>query len=77
VLLGIVCLATAPLTNERVHDAWALIILTCPVAAARSYFPLSLYLVLAANAATYALIGLVVKRCGGISALKIVCCNEG
>ena len=34
---------------------------TCPVAIAGWYFPLSLYLVLAANAATYALVGLIVE----------------
>lgn len=34
---------------------------TCPVAIAGRYFPLSLYLVLAANAATYALVGLIVE----------------
>jgi hypothetical protein len=35
--------------------------LTCPVAIAGSHFPLSLYLVLIANAATYALVGLIVE----------------
>ncbi|HKS95039.1 MAG TPA: hypothetical protein VJV74_02775 [Terriglobia bacterium] len=34
---------------------------TCPVAIAGWYFPLSLYFVLAANAATYALVGLAVE----------------
>jgi hypothetical protein len=34
---------------------------TCPVAIAGEHFPLSLYLVLAANAATYAVVGLVVE----------------
>jgi hypothetical protein len=38
----------------------ALVHLTCPIALIRSY-PLSLYLVLVANAATYALVGLVVE----------------
>ena len=34
--------------------------LTCPIALVRSY-PLRLYLVLVANAATYALVGLIVE----------------
>ena len=40
---------------------YALARVTCPVAIAGWYFPLSLYLVLAANAATYALVGLIVE----------------
>ena len=39
---------------------WALIDLTCPIALARRN-PMSIYLVLLANAATYALIGLLVE----------------
>lgn len=35
--------------------------LTCPVAIAGSHFPLSVYWVLVANAATYALVGLIVE----------------
>jgi hypothetical protein len=35
--------------------------LTCPVAIAGSYFPLSVYWVLVANAATYALVSLIVE----------------
>lgn len=38
----------------------ALVSLTCPIALIRSY-PLSLYLVLVSNAATYALVGLIVE----------------
>ena len=34
---------------------------TCPVGMAGAHFPLSLYFVLAVNAATYALIGLIVE----------------
>lgn len=40
---------------------YALARLTCPVAIAGSYFPLSVYWVLLANAATCALIGLIVE----------------
>lgn len=39
---------------------WALIVLTCPVALARQY-SLSIYFVLVANAATYALIGTILE----------------
>ena len=53
--------ATAPHTNERLRDLWPLVVLTCPVVVTSSYFPLSLYLVLAANAATYVLVGLIVE----------------
>jgi hypothetical protein len=35
--------------------------LTCPVAIAGSHFPLSLYWVLVANVATYAVVGLIVE----------------
>jgi hypothetical protein len=39
----------------------ALIPLTCPIAIVGSHYPISLYLALAANVATYALVGLVVE----------------
>jgi hypothetical protein len=39
----------------------ALIRLTCPIAIVGSHYPVSLYLALAANVATYALVGLVVE----------------
>jgi hypothetical protein len=38
-----------------------LVRLTCPIAIVGSHYPLSLYLALAANVATYALVGLVVE----------------
>lgn len=41
--------------------AYTLSRLTCPIAIAGSHFPLSLYWVLVANAATYALAGLIVE----------------
>lgn len=53
--------STAPLTNERMQDMWALAGISCPVILAGSHLPLSVYLILVANAATYALIGLVVE----------------
>jgi hypothetical protein len=51
---------TFPSTNERMRDVWTLVCLTCPVAMAKHY-PMSVYEVLAANAVTYALIGLIVE----------------
>jgi hypothetical protein len=51
--------ATFPSTNERMRDVWTLISLTCPVAIAGRHYPISLYEVLAANAVTYALVGLI------------------
>ena len=38
-----------------------LVRLTCPIAIVGSHYPVSLYSVLAANVATYALVGLVVE----------------
>jgi hypothetical protein len=40
---------------------YALIRLTCPIAIAGVHFPISLYWVLVANAATYALVGLIAE----------------
>jgi hypothetical protein len=55
-------LATFPSTNERMRDVWTLVCVTCPIIAiARRHYPLSLYEVLAANAVTYALVGLIVQ----------------
>jgi hypothetical protein len=51
---------TFPSTNERMREVWTLVCLSCPVALAKHY-PISLYEVLAANAVTYALIGLIVE----------------
>ncbi len=54
--------ATFPSTNERLRDVWTLVCLTCPVAIAGRHYPISLYEALAANAVTYALVGLMVER---------------
>jgi len=54
-------LATLPFTNERMREAWTLISLTCPIALVGMHFPISLYWTLIANAATYALVGLIVE----------------
>lgn len=54
-------LATFPSTNERIQDVWTLLSLTCPVAIIGRHYPMSLHEVLAANAATYALGGLLIE----------------
>ena len=53
--------ATFPSTSERLRDLWSLVILTCPVALAGRHYSISLYESLAANAVTYALLGLIVE----------------
>jgi hypothetical protein len=52
--------ATFPNANEWMHKVWPLAVITCPITAVRRV-PVSLYQVLAANAATYALLGLIVE----------------
>jgi Ca2+/Na+ antiporter len=54
-------IATFPSTSERMRDVWILISLTCPVSIAGMHYQISLYEVLAANAVTYALVGLIVE----------------
>jgi hypothetical protein len=53
-------LATSPFTNERMQSLWPLAWVTCPITLA-SHHPIGLYTVLIANAATYALVGLIVE----------------
>jgi len=53
--------ATFPSTNERMRDVWALVSLSCHVAIAGRHYPISLYEAIAANAVTYALVGLIVE----------------
>lgn len=52
---------TFPSTNDRMRDVWTLISLTCPIAIAGRHYPISLYEALVVNAATYALLGLLVE----------------
>ena len=52
---------TAPSPNDGIRHVWTLVCLTCPVAIAGGHIPISLYWALAANAATYALIGLAAE----------------
>jgi hypothetical protein len=53
--------ATFPSTSERMRDVWGLVSLTCPVAIAGRHYAISVYEALAANAVTYALVGLIVE----------------
>ena len=53
--------ATFPATYERMRGLWTFITLTCPVAAFGIHHRVSLYESLLANAATYAVAGLVVE----------------
>jgi hypothetical protein len=53
--------AAFPSTNERIRDVWTLVSLTCPIAIAGIHYPISLYEALAANAVTYALVGLIAE----------------
>ena len=52
--------ATFPSTNERMRDVWTLVCITMPIAILHSH-PISLYETLAANAVTYAMVGLIVE----------------
>jgi len=63
--------ATFPATNERLRDLWVLASLTCPVAIAGRYYPISLYEALAANTLTYALVGLIVEAVPRYGALPL------
>jgi hypothetical protein len=53
-------LSTTPPALTSAHPMMTLVRLTCPIALFSS-FPISVYWVLLANAATYALVGLVVE----------------
>ena len=56
-------LATFPIQITSEPIVWTLVRLTCPIVFAgfHSHFPVSIYWVLLANAATYALVGLIVE----------------
>ena len=60
-LWALFAIATFPSTVERMRDVSTLISVTCPIAIAGRYYPISLWEALAANSATYALIGLMVE----------------
>ncbi|HXJ89168.1 MAG TPA: hypothetical protein VMS18_20290 [Candidatus Binatia bacterium] len=48
-------------STDRMRDAWPLISFTCPIAIVGMHHAVSLYEVLAANAVTYAVVGLIVE----------------
>jgi len=58
---AIFAVATFPDTSQRMRDVWPLISLSCPVVAAGPHYAISIYEALAANAVTYALIGLMAE----------------
>lgn len=60
-LWALFAIATFPSTVERMRDVSTLISVTCPIAIAGRHYPISLLEALAANTATYALIGLMVE----------------
>lgn len=53
--------ARASKDNPIEPIVYTLVRITCPIAIAGWYFPLSLYWTLVANAATYALVGVIVE----------------
>ena len=57
--------ATVPNTNAWIQSVGDLVNVTCPVMLVGRHFPLSLYSVLIANAATYALVGLMAETLRG------------
>ena len=61
VFWALFAIATFPSSSERMREVWTLIRLTCPVAIAGMHYPIRLYEVLAANAGTYALVGIIVE----------------
>lgn len=52
---------TFPATSERMRDVWTFVCISCPIAIAGMHRAISLYETLAANALTYALVGLIVE----------------
>jgi hypothetical protein len=53
--------ATFPSTSERMGEVWTVVCMTCPIAIAGMHHAISLYETIAANVATYALVGLIVE----------------
>lgn len=53
--------ATTPPSFTTADPITTLVRLTCPIAILGSHYPISLYVCLLANAATYALLGLAVE----------------
>jgi hypothetical protein len=60
---GFWALCLLPTTSSPITSAepmWTIVRLTCPIAFA-SHFPIGVYWVLLANAATYALVGMIIE----------------
>lgn len=58
---GLFAFVTFPSTSDRMRDVWPLISFTCPIAILGMHHAISLYEALAANTATYAVVGLIVE----------------
>jgi hypothetical protein len=59
-----------PRSTERMRDIWLLISFTCPIAIFGMHHAVSLYESLAANAVTYAVVGLIVETLRRLIASK-------
>ena len=57
---GLFAAATFP-SVERMRDVWTVVCVTCPIAIVGMHHAISFYETLIANAATYALLGLIVE----------------
>ena len=53
--------ATFPSTNEQMRNVWIFVCVSCPIAIGGIHHAVSLYETVAANAVTYALVGLIVE----------------
>lgn len=60
VFWALFAIATFP-SSERMRDLWPLVTVTCPIAILGMHHAVSLYASLAANAVTYAVVGLIVE----------------
>jgi len=57
---GLYAAATFP-SSERLRHVWTLVRVTCPIAIAGMHHSITVYETLAANALTYAIVGLMVE----------------
>jgi hypothetical protein len=57
---GVYAAASFP-SSERMRDVWTLVCVTCPIAIVGMHHAISVYETLAANALTYAIVGLMVE----------------
>jgi hypothetical protein len=59
--MALFAMATFPSTSERMRDVWAFVCITCPIAIAGTHRAISVNETLAANAVTYAMVGVIVE----------------